>query len=683
MHSIDWAIISFVVACLAALTLYSRRFTRSVADFLAARRVAGRYLLTVHESVGAIAIIATWEMVYAGGLATQWWTLLSLPVGLLLALTGFIVYRFRQTRAMTLAQFFEMRYSRKFRIFAGLLAWVSGVLNYGIFPAVTTRFLIAFFGIPESWHVAHLAISTFPLVMGLYLTFALLTALAGGQISIMLIDFVQGVLTLGMFVALLLFLFRRFSWDSVVAGLETAPPGRSMINPFKARELADFNLSYFLIGIFGRIYNVRSWQGLSGYRAAARTPHEAKMGGILATWRLIVQQACLPLMPLVAFAVLHHAHFASLAAPIQHRLNQIADPTQRVQTTVPIFLTAVLPAGLMGLVGAVILSAGISCDNTYLHSWGTIFIQDVILPFRKTHFTPAVHLRLLRLSIVGVATFAFFFSLFFPLKQYVLMFFAITGAIYLGGAGAVIVGGLYWRRGTTAAAWTALISGSLLATGGLAAQQLWPGTLVPVLLRQFPHSAWLASHRLAFPINGQVVYFIAMLSTSFLYIAVTLLGPKMTYNLDKLLHRGIYALPEDALAGSVKHLSWREMIGLTPEFSRGERLFFWMTLWWSIGWWGFMGIGTLFQYIHGISDQEWSVFWWLKIWLLGLALGIVFSIWFVFGGIRDVRRLFVDLRRLPTEAEDDGTVAQGTAAAAERVVNARHTEGSATTGAST
>lgn len=683
MHSIDWAIVFVTLAILCGLTLYSRQFTRSVADFLAARRLAGRYLLTVHESVGAIAIIATWEMVYAGGLATQWWTLLSLPVGLLLALTGFIVYRFRQTRAMTLAQFFEMRYSRNFRIFAGLLAWVSGVLNYGIFPAVTTRFLIAFFGFPETCHIGPLAVSTFPLVMGLYLTFALLTALAGGQISIMLIDFVQGVLTLVMFVAVLLFLFNRFSWDSVIAGLETAPPGRSMINPFKAQELADFNLSYFLIGIFGRIYNARSWQGLSGYRAAPRTPHEAKMGGILSTWRLIVQQACLPLMPLVAFAVLHHVHFAALSAPIEHRLNQIADPTQRVQLTVPIFLTAVLPAGLMGLVGAVILSAGISCDNTYLHSWGTIFVQDVIRPFRERHFTPAAHLRLLRLSIIGVAAFAFFFSLYFPLKQYVLMFFAITGAIYLGGAGAVIIGGLYWRRGTTAAAWTALISGSLLASGGLAAQQLWPSTLSPALLRQFPHSVWLASHRGAFPINGQLVYFIAMLAASLLYSIVTLIGPKVVYNLDKLLHRGIYALPEDELAGSVKRLSWREMIGLTAEFSRGERLFFWLTLWWSIGWWGFMGVGTAYQYIVGISDHAWSIFWWMKIWVLGLVLGVVFSIWYILGGIRDVHRLLVDLRRLPTEANDDGSVAQGVAAAAERLVPAGHPASSSATEATT
>jgi hypothetical protein len=114
------------------------------------------------------------------------------PIALILALSGFVVYRYRETRAMTLAQFFEMRYSRNFRIFAGILAWLSGILNYGIFPAVTARFLIYFCGLPLEFEFLGMAVQTFPVMMIILLGIAVFMTLAGGHIAIMVADFLQG-----------------------------------------------------------------------------------------------------------------------------------------------------------------------------------------------------------------------------------------------------------------------------------------------------------------------------------------------------------------------------------------------------------------------------------------------------------------------------------------------------------
>ena len=84
------------------------------------------------------------EKFYHAGFAASWWQWLLTPLSVIVAMSGWVAYRFRQTRAMTMAQFFEQRYSRKFRIFTGLLAWFSGVLNYGIAPGIVGR------GIPVS-----------------------------------------------------------------------------------------------------------------------------------------------------------------------------------------------------------------------------------------------------------------------------------------------------------------------------------------------------------------------------------------------------------------------------------------------------------------------------------------------------------------------------------------------------
>ena len=99
---------------------------------MAASRVAGRYLLTnagAEMGLTVVGAVASFEVVQQAGFTLWWWQKLSLPVLLVLMLWGFVTYRYRETRAMTLAQFFEIRYSKRFRIFAGILVFISGVFN--------------------------------------------------------------------------------------------------------------------------------------------------------------------------------------------------------------------------------------------------------------------------------------------------------------------------------------------------------------------------------------------------------------------------------------------------------------------------------------------------------------------------------------------------------------------------
>lgn len=659
MHWIDWSIVGLMVTVLACVMLMTRKKSQSVADFLSANRLAGRYLLTVALGIGGvIGFAATWEMLYNAGFPAQWWGLMSMPLGTFLALTGFVIYRYRQTRAMTLAQFFEMRYSRRFRFAAGILAWFSGIINYGIFPAVSSRVMIHFFGLPEAWHLGSLAVPMFPTVMAIYLSFALLIALSGGLISIMIADFITGFFSLIVFVIVGLYLLHYISWGDLIAGLQQAPEGHSMINPFKTEKASDFNIFYFLIGLFTMIYGYQSWQGSSGYKGAAKTPHEAKMAGILGGWRAQAQLLCMLLIPLVAYAVLHLPKFSTIAQPILAQINAVMDPSIRSQMVVPLFLSNILPVGLMGLFGAAIFATAVGCDDTYMHSWGTVFIQDVVMPLRKKPLDTKKHLLWLRLSIIGTALFAFTFSLLFPLKDFIFMFFAVTGAVYIAGAGAVIIGGLYWKRGTTAAAWTAMLLGSSLALGGIAIQQLWPNQLVPMLLGLFPDNAWLTSHAAKFPVNGAYMSFISILIASSSYVLVSLLGPRKDFNMDWLLHRGKYAVVQDVVIGNAtipRRRNLGEILGLSHEFSRSDKVFFWASFFWSIGWWLLFLIVTTVNLFWKMPDSAWCGIWAFNIWL-SVVLGIGMTTWFSCGGLRDARQLFRDLRAVQRDEQDDGTV---------------------------
>ena len=95
---------------------FSSGLMKSVTDFLSAGRTAGRYLISVSSGVaglGAISVVMYLEMGYVSGFSLAWWGLSQGIILLAITTSGWVIYRFRQTRSLTLAQFFEKRYSKK------------------------------------------------------------------------------------------------------------------------------------------------------------------------------------------------------------------------------------------------------------------------------------------------------------------------------------------------------------------------------------------------------------------------------------------------------------------------------------------------------------------------------------------------------------------------------------------
>ena len=152
MSLLDWSITVALVIFMTYAVFKTKKYTRSVADFLAANRCAGKYLLGVSEGaagIAAISIIAISEAYYHAGFSIAWWAMLPYTVAIVAALTGWVVYRYRQTRALTLAQLLEMRYSKNFRIFAGMVMFVCGIINFAIFPGVGAKFFMYYCGLPS------------------------------------------------------------------------------------------------------------------------------------------------------------------------------------------------------------------------------------------------------------------------------------------------------------------------------------------------------------------------------------------------------------------------------------------------------------------------------------------------------------------------------------------------------
>jgi len=647
MQTLDWTIVAGMVVILLAAALHTRKYTKTVSGFLVAERCGGRYMISMAQAaagLGVISLVYWFEMYYENGFTGYWWGSLTEPALIIIALTGFVFYRFRQTRAMTLAQFFEMRYSRNFRVFAGLVAYLAGIINFGIFPAVGARFFIALCSLPPTIHVAGFGIDTYVTLMIALLSISLLFTFLGGHIAVMVTDFLQGSAINIVFAIVVFYLLTHIGWGRMAQVMLTAESGKSLVDPFDIGSQSSFNIWFYLISVVIVFYSTMGWQGTQGYYACAKDAHEAKMALILNYWRFRVLLIIAIVTPLAVRTVKTHPDFSAQAAAISQSMDHfhVSNPqeleTLRTQLRTPFALAVMLPTGLLGLMCAAMLAAFISTHDTYLHSWGSIFVQDVILPFRKKPFTPRQHMWLLRLSILAVAIFIFFFSLLFRQTQFIAMFTAITASIFVGGAGSVIIGGLYWKRGTTAAAWTAMTVGMVLSLAGIIIGKLWEDV----------------------PLTGQEMTFVAIVCSILSYIFVSLIGQRHGHNMDRLLNRGKYAIDSESESRPQGKNSWLERIGLDPEFTCWDRFVTLISVGWPIVW-IIIFLGGVALYLlrkaegEEISDQTWLSFWHgFTIFIFISAIAV--TIWFIIGGIKDMRFLFKHLNTGRTDASDDGRV---------------------------
>jgi Na+/proline symporter len=324
MSWIDWLIVIIPVAFVIGIGINSRKYVRSVADFLSAGRVCGRYVICASDVANALSIItlvAYVEVHYKTGFAISFWMGIIGPVGIILALSGYCLYRFRETKAMSLGQFLEMRYNRPFRIFAASLRSLSEILANSIMPAIAARFFIYFLDLPLKVHIFGLTIPTFVLIILFCLTLAISILCMGGTLAMVITDAIQGMFCFPLIVVFIFFILYHFSWDNeIVPVMMDRVQGESFINPYDISKLRDFNLFFVMIMVFNAVFHRASWIG-AGLSSAARNPHEQKMASILGAWRAQISSIFYILIALTIITLLNHRNFAPEAKNIRDKVS--------------------------------------------------------------------------------------------------------------------------------------------------------------------------------------------------------------------------------------------------------------------------------------------------------------------------------------------------------------------------
>ncbi|MGE4564530.1 MAG: sodium:panthothenate symporter [Victivallaceae bacterium] len=738
------------------LAVRTRKHVRGVADFLVAGRVAGRYVISVGDlqvMLSVLTLVAMCESYYQCGMAISFWNNLLIPVSIFMSLTGFVLYRYRQTASLSMGQFLETRYNRPLRIVAAAIRTVAEMLTNSIGPAVAARFFIYFFGLPLSCELFGVKISTFAIVVIITLLLAMLVIWPGGRISLLVTDSIQGLMSYPIFVIFTVFILSEISWQADVAPVMLSRvPGESFLNPMDISALRDFNLFALAVTLIGSILNRGAWIG-NDISGAGRTAHEQKMAGILGAWRNGFSMLMMTLLVLFLITMMTSARFEPQAAKVRNDLiakvsaETIAgrelqqdirlaaekisrDPAARTvtqpysrnhnpdtpyldavqsslmraadtatgdekgrisgeynaifqqfrtlyfQMMMPVMSRQIFPIGLAGVFALLLIMLMLSTDSGRIFNASATLVQDVVMPLRRNPFEPSEHLRWLRGMSAGVCIFFFIASLFFAQLDYIHMFCSIMCALWLGAAGPIMLGGLYTRWGTSAGAFAALVCGSGTSFIGLICQRNWADAIYPFLSRTgyldtvnavfgfvtdccSPWVEWRMDPY-KFPVNSVEITFVAMAAGCLSYVAVSLVSCKVPYNLDRMLHRGKYDLSGETR--TVSAWNWRnvyaKMIGITDEYTRGDRVIAWSVFGYSVVYQfliAFVGV-LIWNMISPWPAQWWSYYFFITLVVVGIIVGSVSTVWFMVGGIIDLKRLFMDLAAKADNPLDDGWV---------------------------
>lgn len=743
MNILDWTIVIIPIFVVIFFGIKACRLATSVADFLAARRVAGRYLLCVanlEAGQGLVSLVSMWEMYFVSGFAIVFWYNLTAPLALVFSLFGYCIYRFRETKAMTLGQFLEMRYNRKFRVAAAFIQVFAGIFSYSLFPAVGARCIMYFCDLPVTFQLCGMVCSTYVSLILIFLSVASLAVCMGGQVTVMVTDCIQGLISYPLYAILVFYVISRFSWgNDVVPALLNRPVGQSMVNPYDISQLRDFNLFWVATGILGAFLGRMCWSGSQGYQSAALNPHEQKMGMMLGGFRAGFASLMTLTLAIGGITLLSGANFTRDADRVrlavshkvihemltetkynnvrselqdflksgrinqnlQNRLKKNKHYTQVPTVTprnisyiiqsavetidpkkaqscesiarqmlIPVTVRHILPHGLLGVMCVIMLFLMFSTDTTSLHSWGSILMQDLILPFYNKILSKREHIFMLRISICIVALCAFCGSVLFEQTDYILMFFTIATAVWMAGSGPAITLGLYWRKGTAAGAFASLFTGAGIALGGILLQQNWARTLYPFLERNglipglsrffetvsrpfHPYILWKVTPN-KFPINSMEINFIALLMSLIAYLIVSLITCHKVYDLNALLNRD----------KQNKTFQWtrvkiiNRLLGIDEHYTRGDKIIAHAVFFWSFVW----GFGISFVGIIVWNHFfKWPDSWWCTRVLVVMIIvpsivALITTIWFGYGSIIDLGKMFSMLRSHNEDTFDNGQV---------------------------
>ena len=453
---VDWMIIAvYLVGCVVA-GVWMKRYVRGVTDFAVAGRKMDLNLgiasLAATE-LGIVTVMYTAEMGFNNGLAGATPGVLFCLAMLLVGTTGFVITPLRNAGVITIPELFEKRFGTRVRWLAGLIMVLGGVLNMGIFLRLGGEFLLNVTGISQEY---------LEITMTALLAIVLLYTVMGGMLSVLVTDYIQFlVMGLGIVVTSVLVIW-SIGWSDLLSQLweahrggavlvevaaEAGRPGKKLtmgdpFNPFSSHGLAWLTWQSLIM-----IAGVTTWQPMITRVLSARDSRVAGQIYRRSCFYFVGRFALPGLWGAAAFLYFWQA--GGLPEGVEGR------------TAMPVYLSTLLPTGIIGILVAAMLAAEMSTDSGYLLTWATVIYNDLMMPCLGRPPGPKAGLAIVRSLVVVIGLFLVFWGLWYEIPGTAWNYIAITGTIYEAGIFTLLAASLYWRGANRWGAYAALVLGAL------------------------------------------------------------------------------------------------------------------------------------------------------------------------------------------------------------------------------
>lgn len=463
---IDTVIVIAYLSVSLLIGVFVRKYATNMTAYIGAGRKVGTWLgvaTMLGTEMGLITVMYSAQKGFTGGFAAFHIALIAGVGTLLIALTGFIVVPLREAKVLTIPEYYEKRFDRKTRVLGGVLLAFAGILNMGLFLKVGSMFIVGATGLSDQgWAL--------PAVMVALLTLVLVYTTFGGMISVILTDYVQFVvLSFGVLLVTGIAI-TKLGWDNIFTTIQTSM-GDAGFNPLA--EGSDFGIWYVLwmfvsAGLIGSAIWPTAVSRALTMESTAAVKRQYLWSSVSFTVRFMIPYFLGISAYVYIMASPEGADLKNLFFPPE---GSDAEPFNNLYA-LPVFLGRLVPTVLLGIITAAMIAAFMSTHDSYFLCWSSVITQDVVAPLRKNGLTEAARIRLTRIVVVLIGGYVLYWGLFYEGKDDIWDYMAVSGAIYFNGAIGVLVGGIYWKRASSAGAMAALLAGFTAILGLGPVQQL-------------------------------------------------------------------------------------------------------------------------------------------------------------------------------------------------------------------